>query len=81
LHFAGDVFVLAFGRQCGVVRDLSGFLFDVAFHFMKLALDLIFRARFHLCSPLSFAHVPLPAPTRISPASTTEQNQHQENYQ
>jgi hypothetical protein len=53
LDFAAEFFVLAFGFQVGVVRDLSGFLFDVAFQFMKLAFDLIFRARFHLV-PLFF---------------------------
>src|ERR1022692_2973880 len=53
LDFAGEFFVLAFGFQVGVARDLSGCLFDVAFQFMKLAFDLIFRTRFHLVSPLS----------------------------
>src|SRR5580704_13043973 len=52
LDFAGEFFVLAFGFQVGVVRSLSGCLFDAAFQFMKLAFDLIFRARFHLVSPL-----------------------------
>jgi hypothetical protein len=54
LDFACEFFVLAFGLQAGVVRDLSGFLFNVALQFMKLAFDLIFRARFHLVSPLFF---------------------------
>jgi hypothetical protein len=54
LDFAGEVFVLAFGRQVGVVRDLSGFLFNAAFQFTKLSFDLILRARFHLVSPLLF---------------------------
>jgi len=31
LDFAGEFFVLAFGFQVGVVRDLSGCFFDVAF--------------------------------------------------
>jgi hypothetical protein len=55
LDFAGELFVLALGFQVGVVRDLSGCLFDVAFQFMNLAFDLIFRARFHLVSPLSLS--------------------------
>jgi hypothetical protein len=54
LDFAGDFFGLAFGLQVGVVRDLSGCLFDVAFQFMKLAFDLIFRARVHLLFLFSF---------------------------
>jgi hypothetical protein len=54
LDFAAEFFVLAFGFQVGVVRSLSGCLFDAAFQFMKLAFDLIFRARFHLVSPLFF---------------------------
>jgi hypothetical protein len=29
-----------------IVRELAGLLLDLAFHFMKLAFDLIFRARF-----------------------------------
>src|ERR1017187_535135 len=59
LDFAGEFFVLAFGFQVGVVRDLSGFLFNVAFQFMKLAFDLILRARFHLVLLFSFANFPL----------------------
>ena len=54
LDFSGEFFVSAFGFQVGVARDLSGCLFDVAFQFMKLAFDLIFRARFHLVSTLFF---------------------------
>jgi hypothetical protein len=54
LDFAGDFFVLAFGFQVGVVRDLSGCLFDVAFQLMNLALDLIFFARFHRFFLFSF---------------------------
>jgi hypothetical protein len=52
LDFAGEFFDLAFGFQVGVIRDLSGFLFNVAFQLMKLAFDLILRARFHSVSPL-----------------------------
>jgi len=48
LDFAGQFFVLTFGCQRGIVRQLSRALFGVAFHFMKRALDLIFRTRFHL---------------------------------
>jgi hypothetical protein len=59
LDFAGEFFVLAFGFQVGVVRDLSGGLFDAAFQFMKLALDLIFLTRFHLVFLFSFENFPL----------------------
>jgi hypothetical protein len=59
LDFAGEFFVLAFGFQVGVVRDLSGGLFDAAFQFMKLALDLIFVARFHRFFLFSFENYPL----------------------
>ena len=54
LDFAGEVFVLTFGHQVGVVRGLSRFLFDFTFYFMDVALDLIRRARFHMYSPLYF---------------------------
>jgi len=50
LDFAGEIFVLAFGRKGGVVRDLSRFLFNFSFQFVKLAFDLIRRARFHASS-------------------------------
>jgi hypothetical protein len=55
LNFAGEFFVLAFGLQVGVVRDLSGFFFNVAFQFMKLAFDLILTCSvpFGLSSSLS----------------------------
>jgi hypothetical protein len=52
LDFAGEFFVFAFGRQFGVVRNLSGFLFEFTFHVMQRAFDLILRARFHLVFPL-----------------------------
>jgi hypothetical protein len=58
LDFACEFFVLAFAFQVGVVRDLSGFLFNVAFQFMKIAFDLILRARFHLVTPLLFRELP-----------------------
>jgi hypothetical protein len=51
LDFAGEFFVLAVGLQVSVVRDLSHFLFNLAFQFMNLAFDLIVRARFHLFTP------------------------------
>jgi hypothetical protein len=54
LDFAGDSLVLAFGCQAGVAGDLSRRLFNRALHLMKLAFDLIRRARFHLFSPLLF---------------------------
>src|ERR1017187_26794 len=54
LDLAGELFVLAFGLQLGVVRDLSRFLFGFAFHFMDVSFDLILCARFHIYSPLFF---------------------------
>ena len=54
LDYACEFFVLAFGHQVGIVRGLSRFLLNCAFYFMKLAFDLILRARFHLFSPLFF---------------------------
>jgi hypothetical protein len=50
LDLTGELFDLAFSGQVGVVRDLSRFLLNFAFHFMKLACDLILRARFHVSS-------------------------------
>jgi hypothetical protein len=50
LDFAGDLFSLAFGRQVGVVRNLSHLLFSSTFDFMKLAFDLILRTWFHTAS-------------------------------
>jgi hypothetical protein len=58
---------LALGFQVGVVCDLSGFLFDVAFQFMKLAFDLILRARFHLVPPLLFRELFTKAVSGIHP--------------
>src|ERR1017187_2514339 len=51
LDFAGKVFALAFGRQVRVAGYLSRFLFNLTLDFMKCALHLIGRARFHLVSP------------------------------
>jgi hypothetical protein len=51
LNLAGKLFVLACFLQPGIVGDLARFLFDLPFHFMKLAFDLVFRTRFHLLSP------------------------------
>jgi hypothetical protein len=48
LDFSGKFFVLAVGCQAGIVRELSRFLFGLAFQFMQLAFDLIVRARFHV---------------------------------
>jgi hypothetical protein len=48
LDFASDFFVLAFGHQVWIVRDLSRFLFRFALHFMNAAFDLVRRAQFHL---------------------------------
>jgi hypothetical protein len=50
LDLAGDLFVLALGRQVWIVRGLPGFLFGCAFRFVKLAFDLIRCARFHAFS-------------------------------
>jgi hypothetical protein len=87
LDLAGEFFVLAFGRQIGVVRDLSGFLDNLAFQFMKLAFDLIRRARFHLVSPLLFRElstkarpfdatgIPLVAERANLPSSATRANE------
>jgi hypothetical protein len=38
----------------GLLVTFSRLLFNFAFHFLKAALDLIARARFHLFSPLVF---------------------------
>jgi hypothetical protein len=51
LDFAGELLVLALGRQVTVVRDLSRSFFGFAFHFVKLAYYLIRRARFPRFSP------------------------------
>jgi hypothetical protein len=44
---------LAFGYHVGIVRDPTHFFFGFTFDFMKLAFNLILRARFHgvLASP------------------------------
>jgi hypothetical protein len=48
LDLAGDIFHFAFSFQVGIVGDLTGRLLDFALHFVKLAFDLIVRARIHL---------------------------------
>src|SRR5258708_28569681 len=72
LDLAGEVFVLAFGRQVGVARQLSRFLFDFAFHLMKLASNLILCARFHAFSCVSGA-ISDSTRSRASPNATTNQ--------
>src|ERR1035437_8712076 len=51
LNLADFLLDFAVGLQVSVVRDLSHFLFNLAFQFMNLAFDLIVRARFHLFTP------------------------------
>jgi len=53
LDFAGEFLALAFGYHVGIVRDPTHFFFSYTFDFMKLAFNLILRARFHgvLASP------------------------------
>ena len=51
LDFAGEVLLLAFGLKVRVAYNLSHFLFNLTFHLVKVAFDLIRRARFHLFSP------------------------------
>jgi len=48
LDIAGDLLCLAFVCQIRVAGDLSYLCFHIALHFVKLALDLIRRARFHV---------------------------------
>src|ERR1022692_2857384 len=50
-NFPGPVFGFAFSLQVGIVRDLACLLFNFAFHFMKLAFNLILRTRAHRFSP------------------------------
>src|ERR1022692_2499443 len=70
-NFPGPVFGFAFSLQVGIVRDFARLLFDFAFHFMKLAFNLIFRTRFHLFSPYSCSclikelNLRSPAPTEL----------------
>jgi hypothetical protein len=56
LDLAGEVFVLAFGRQVGIVRELPSFLLDFTLQLMKVAFDLVVRARFHRFSPRQLLH-------------------------
>jgi hypothetical protein len=53
LDLTGELFGLAFSLQVGVRRDLPCFLFDLPFQLMKLAFDLILRARFHASSSVA----------------------------
>jgi hypothetical protein len=62
LDFAGEFFALAFSRQVGVVRDLTHFLFNGPFDFMKLAFNLVFRARLHRILP-AFPELTFSSPT------------------
>ena len=51
--FASELLVLAVGLELGAVRQLPRLLFGFTSNFMKLAFDLILRARFHRGAPLS----------------------------
>jgi len=44
LDFACEFFILAFGRQIGVVGDLAHLLFDRALKFMQISADFILNA-------------------------------------
>jgi len=48
LNLARLFFGLPFGFQIAVTRDLSEFLLDCSLHFVEAALDVVFRAGFHI---------------------------------
>src|ERR1700680_2884891 len=50
LDFACELLRLAFVRQIRVVGGLPCFFFHFAFQFVKLAFELVLRARFHVFS-------------------------------
>jgi hypothetical protein len=52
LDLPGELFVLAFGGQIGVVDDLARLLFDGTLHLMQSAFDFVFCALIHLIPPL-----------------------------
>jgi hypothetical protein len=47
LHFAGELFISAFGSHPGVLGDLAGLLFHEAFRLVQVAFDLVLRALLH----------------------------------
>ena len=51
LGFAEVLFGFAFHLQAWVVCDFAGGLFDGAFHFMDISVDLVFRLDFIFFSP------------------------------
>ena len=61
LNFTLLLFSFPFGLQIAVVRNLSDPLFDCSRDFVEAALDLVFRAGFHI-SPFSLG----PRKARIS---------------
>jgi hypothetical protein len=52
LDLTAKLLNFAFSLHIGIVDDVAGHLLDLALDFMKLAFDLIFRARIHLFSLL-----------------------------
>jgi hypothetical protein len=50
-NFASILFGLASILQARIIRDFACRLFDFAFHFIKIAFNLILRARVHFFSP------------------------------
>jgi hypothetical protein len=48
----GEFLILAVGSQVRVIGEFPGFFLGVALDFVKRALDLILRARFHVRFPL-----------------------------
>jgi hypothetical protein len=69
LDLASEFFVLAFGLKVRVVRNLPRFFFNVTFHFVQLAFDLVCRARFHTssCSLFKLASLRPIADERLRP--------------
>src|ERR1039458_3260729 len=51
LNFARLLLDFPFGFQIGITRNLSDLLLDCSLHFVEAALDLVFRAGFHIFSP------------------------------
>jgi len=52
LDLAGELFVLAFGGQIGIVDDLTRLLFDSTLRLMQIAFDFVLRALIHVIPPL-----------------------------
>jgi hypothetical protein len=68
LDLAGEFFVLAFGFQVGVVRDLSVCLFDVAFQFISTTCPPEER------TPAKSFGSALPLPNRLALPESPTQN-------